>query len=384
VAGSGDGTTGQISISTTTVRSGAYAGRTGTSGFGQFNMQFVSTAGNGPYYFRAYLYVATGLDGASNNPVNIMNMDNDSGASGGNLRMTVRMGDKDTANARQLRVYNSAGTAMGSWSGTIPLNTWARLEVAYAGNGNVSARVDGTEFCTDCLSSPGTINNFQIGIGTGAGGGTPSGDVFWDDVAVNDTTGSFQNSWPGDGRIVHLRPNAAGDNSAYTNTFTNVDEVTPDDGTTTCDSPTVGQIDDHNIDDTPAVLGTDAAIQVVQVGGRAADLGASTTVYRIKASAGGTVEESGSQSPGNSTYNTNRLSGTPAVHQLTLYDLPGASTAQWTKADLDAAQIGYRYESGSANQLWSAIWLLVDFVPASEIKQLRGGTIIQGGTRIGQ
>lgn len=56
--------------------------------------------------------------------------------------------------------------------------------------------------------------------------GTSEGLVAWlyfDDVALNDTTGTEDNSWPGDGRILPLIPNAAG---TYTSIATLVGAAT--------------------------------------------------------------------------------------------------------------------------------------------------------------
>jgi hypothetical protein len=90
----------------------------------------------------------------------------------------------------------------------------------------------------------------------------PGGFVYVDDVAVNDDQGTDQNSWPGEGKIVLLKPvsddgansNIGADawragNSGTTNLWTAVDNTPPvgaiSPGTTTsqivCDTPSVAR-----------------------------------------------------------------------------------------------------------------------------------------------
>ena len=86
---------------------------------------------------------------------------------------------------------------------------------------------------------------------------------------------------------------------------------------------------------------------------------------RIKASASGTVEESTSFTTPNSTWYTND-NAAPRNYRLTLYDLPGASTTSWTKADLDTTQIGVRISLNNVNDAYvSTLWLLVDHKPTA-------------------
>lgn len=40
--------------------------------------------------------------------------------------------------------------------------------------------------------------------------------ISWDDIAINDTSGTEDNSWCGDGHIIAIKPNAAGDSSQLT------------------------------------------------------------------------------------------------------------------------------------------------------------------------
>jgi hypothetical protein len=106
----------------------------------------------------------------------------------------------------------------------------------------VEAKVDGASAfassSTRSLSSG--IRQFLLGGNLNSEAQT-TGDWFFDDLAINDNTGSFQNSYPGEGKIIHLKPNAAGDSNGFSvqvggtvgssNNYTRVNEVTPDDAT---------------------------------------------------------------------------------------------------------------------------------------------------------
>ena len=47
--------------------------------------------------------------------------------------------------------------------------------------------------------------------------GLTASDAYYDDIAINDTTGAADNSWCGDGCVIAIKPNAAGDNTDLTN-----------------------------------------------------------------------------------------------------------------------------------------------------------------------
>ena len=72
---------------------------------------------------------------------------------------------------------------------------------------DLTVRVDGVQVAnSNSLNLVGSLVTLDIGAATVSG----SGDVFYiDDVAVNNTTGGSQASWPGIGKIVAARPNAA-------------------------------------------------------------------------------------------------------------------------------------------------------------------------------
>ncbi|MEX1275078.1 MAG: hypothetical protein WEE20_04050, partial [Bacteroidota bacterium] len=220
----------------------------------------------------------------------------------------------------------------------------------------------------------------------GVTGSASTTDIFFDDVAVNGTSSAADN-WPGVGSIVHMQPNATGDNEQWTSAGTDascdaaadpnwqcVDEITPDGDTTRVQSTSAGNIDDYNME-TASNAGIDsgATISVVSVGTRFLTcipgppcLASSGDTYRarIKASASGTVDESAAINTQNgSTYATND-DDTANLYPLTVYDKPGSS-AVWTPSDLDSAQIGIDHESFENGYTMTTVWALVDYIPGN-------------------
>jgi len=351
-----DSTFGTVSISSTTFRSGAYALRANpTTATGGVIYRF-SSSGLAISFYRFYLYITSAPDTTKQQ---IYSIECNTGESFVNISLN---------SDRTLSFYQSGADQIGSSSSALSLNTWYRIEISLDATTisatSCVARIDGTNFASGTIDYTGNPNPDTFLVG--AFGSNRTSDLFFDDIAINNSTGSFQNSWPGAGEIIHLLPNATGDNSDWGGDNTDIDEVTPDDDTTKITSATVGNIEDVNLAATPAALASDDTINVVQIGVRFANALASSTgfVTRIMASSGGTVEESSEITYASATYVTNAAAA-PRNYALTLYDLPGASTTAWTKADLDTAQIGVRKSAAAAVQNnVSTLWLLVDHTPA--------------------
>lgn len=358
-------------IVSTDIRSGTYVQQTTSLASGTrrgIGYQFASAAADGPYFFRFYFKYKTLPSG--NNIICTLNSQEVPSSGRVGIRLT---------SAGALRLVDEDGV-VGSNSSNLSSNTWYRIEIEYnrtgaAGAHVLKARIDGNEFVSS------TTRSLSSGVHTLWLGGNleveaqTQGEWYFDDIAINDSTGSFQNSYPGEGEIIHLRPNAEGDttdwdsDTAGPNSHQDVDEVTPDDITSTIwEWNTANSVHEFNLDATPAALASDDTINCVQVGVRyrgAAASGNADFVLRIKASSGGTVEESATIAPANTTWVTNANS-TPRNYPLTLYDLPGASTTAWTKTDLDAAQIGVRMAATDVSSCdVSTLWLLVDHKPTA-------------------
>jgi len=217
----------------------------------------------------------------------------------------------------QFNWVDSGGTVhqAGSPSSALNLHQWYRLEIS----GDVTTstawsgemRIDGSTIATFSGANGGSsaCASIHFFAATPAAGGSASGiDQYYDDIACNDASGSVQNSWPGDGKIVHLHPDAAGDNNAWrtgptdaagtTNNFTFVDEINPDNATGYVKrSTSATPIDDYNCElSSSQDIGASDIITLVQVGCR---IGANSNTstnravnLRIKGQSGGTVQTS--------------------------------------------------------------------------------------------
>ncbi len=321
-------------------------------------------------YIRFYLRVATL---PITNSAQILMV---STAQNGNNRASIRLTPGGT-----LQLFKEIGTGgsaqIGADSGVIPLNTWIRVELHYdsattPGTAiSLEARLNGVSFASGSVATSATqTGRFQIGLINATGIGTP--DLYFDDVAINDGTATVsQNSWPGDGSIVYLKPN--GDDALNHGWATStpapshsslVDEVTPDDGASYV-STNSAATDDYDVENATGVIPAGSPITLVQVGIRATSSGGTTDAVegvRLKASSlGATAEITVTHSATTSTYLTNdAISGGAGNYILTSDTQPGTSTP-WTIGALDAAQVGYRYVSGDRTTALSTEWLLVEY-----------------------
>ncbi|MEI6462258.1 MAG: DUF2341 domain-containing protein [bacterium] len=346
-------------ITTATKRSGAAALQINTLASTTrkaVNYQFASANSNGPYYFRAYIYINT-APSAENRIIDVRN-------SSGTAIAYITVD-----NTRALKLYDNVGV-IGSASTALSLTTWYRIEIkadaSLAGGSQVvEGKVDGNVFAT---SSSRTLSSgvYQLGLGGNLNSeAQTTGDWIYDDVAINQNVGTTQNGYPGPGKIVHLLPNGAGDTSGWTNTYTNVDEVPPNDITDYVTTSTLNAVFEANVQDSSTyTIDATQTINLVSAGVRATVDVNSTMAFalRIKDGTGGPFSESGNVMTPNTTWFTNN-SAAPRNYQLTSYTRPEQETA-WTSSALDGAQVGARETVDTANNIRvTSMWLLVEYSP---------------------
>lgn len=360
-----------ITISTSIVRSGAASLRIHpTTTHSAFLYQFKSSNSTGNFLCRFYMNITT-------LPTSITGV-----ASGGNSDITV-MGFAATNNGTWceltidasgvLRIYrDGSDRVVVGTSSALSTGVWHMIDVGYgSANSYVEARIDGVSFGST-TSAPGLSGVAKIVLGIGFLAEDCSTDIFYDDVAVNDTTGSFQTSWPGSGKIIHLKPNATGDANAFSfqnggtagsaNNFTRVNEVPPDDATTRNGSATLNNEDLFNVGDSG--IAANDTVNVVAVGGRYSDNIADATAafkFEIEKTASGTITQSAAIIPNSTTWRTN-TNAAPKNHPIILYQDPDG--AAWTQTTLDSMQIGYKLTTAGTNRIQlSNVWALVDYTP---------------------
>lgn len=364
-------------IQATTVRTGGFAGAvtSATSGtFKGFIYRYAAADANGPNWLRFYLNITAN----PNADTTIAGIQRNAGFENLTLKLTT---------TGTLKLFTQDGaTQIGSASSALNTAQWYRIEMKMDNSPATGAKVgelqiDGSVIATSSTltstNMTGGANVINLGVNL-EGEACTTVNINFDDVAMNDSTGSFQNSYPGAGQIVHLKPNAAGDNNSFTvavggtagaaNNFTRVNEIPPDDATSYNGAVLSGNIDDFNIDDTPGAIGSNDTINVVAVGVRyRAVVAAAEAAFktRIKKTAAGTVSSSAAITPNATTWKTN-ANAVPTNYGLTLYQDP--DSINWIKATLDTAQIGYTISTTNTNAAnISNIWLLVDSTPAPPV-----------------
>ncbi|MET7746193.1 LamG-like jellyroll fold domain-containing protein [Streptomyces sp. NPDC005385] len=369
-----EASTSAPTISTTVKRVGTAAMRFNPSATVQYvSHQFGSVVARHVFY-RVYLYVAT----MPNVDTIIMASCDGLGSPGRSPRLFLQT----NGSLRTSTGATTTHTYVGGSSATLNTGQWYRVEMDYDSVNDVQhCYLDGTDF-SGAVAGAG-FTGFEaavlrVGAFTDVVAGSTTCDLYIDDIAINDDTGSAQNSLPGPGSVVHLRPDSAGDANGWAtavggtagvaNNFTRVNEVTPNDATSYNQTALTGTTttDDFNLASS-ASAGISSADQItlVAVGGRVGSSATTTAsiVYRLKSQASGTTVESASV-PVNLASFATHVNNTIRPYQLHSYADPQGSGA-WTPKLLDTAQIGYRGNvAQTSTRRVSTLWLLVELVQA--------------------
>lgn len=302
-------------------------------------------------------------------------------------------------------VLSYAGsTIYGSPSSALNLNQWYRIEIFEDGSFATgaclaTARVDGVDFASTTTGSFGG-NFVVIRLGGNLLGETcTTGQWFIDDVGVNSTSGSAQNSWPGAGSIVHCHPDSAGDftegliagSSPAATGFGSVNEVTPDDAVTQFNL----QVDSANatsadrLDVNCGAMPSATSVTLVQVGIRIKPLSNAVCSYvlRIKSQASGTIVESTpAVSVTGTAWATHDDTASSRQYKLTSYTDPQAG-GSWTQALVNSMQIGARAPDATPDVMITKLWALVEYIPLvststvsdASSSLIAGGVAFSGG-----
>lgn len=364
---SGSGTLN--TVSTSIVRSGTYSVRVNpTAAFRWFGQVFKSSATSSKAYLRAYIYIATLPSSGECEVIGVWN----SGA-------VTRSAHVRLLSNGSLRLYAGAST-VGADSPALSTGTWYIVEMEVEGSGvgdnDIRARygVGGQGSVEFAGTTTATVDPFDAAY-FAAPNAASSFDMYWDDIAINDTSGSYQTSYPGEGKVIRLTPNAAGDNNDWLNTsagagstsnYALVDEVTPNDATDMVQTNTINTFENYNV----SASGVDAAdtVSVVHIGARFRNNTADATTafhVRCKKVSAGTVANSSDIVPNSTTWKTNNVTATARAYPLTQYvDPDGSAWTGGTSGTLDSMQIGVKCTVGGTNRIQvSTIWAMVDYAP---------------------
>lgn len=305
--------------------------------------------------FRAYLRIGTSV-GALTGIIQFQ-------SSASVAKASIRLATDDT-----LEVWDDVSGKIGSSSSALSKNTYYRVELcATYSVGTITGYLDGSQIASGGNSTFSTTNAKLI-IGSVA---STTGAYKFDDMAWNSSAGSSQTGLPGAGSIVYVRPNATGDNGDGTPTgaatgWQCTDEVTPNQSTDYQSFTVNNQILDVNMQSSAtAGIGSGDTITLVQVGVSERPESASSNSWnlRIKSQASGTTVDGATTSHDDASFKTNG-DVAPTLYTLTSYVDPQAGGA-WTPGLIDTMQIGFKITTKAVNERLTALWALVEFVPAA-------------------
>jgi hypothetical protein len=367
---------GTVSISSTTVRLGPYSIRTNPSASTGFVRQIIFGTDQSSHVFaRVYGRFASLPTG----DMTILRIADSLNNPTVGLRYVLSTGG--------MVLTTATGAQVGSPSATINAGVWYRFELeldATSSPGSIAARIDGTTFAAGPNSSQTPWSRIVVGmISTG------TSDANWCDLAVNDTSGTAQTSWPGSGAVIALSPFGAGDSNGWNNTsngtgsstnYTLAGENPPDDATTLVQTGTLNTVDMYAMSDSG--IGAADTVNTVMVGLRLRnDTADATTAVKpqvIKAS-GGTVLQGSPVVPNTTTFRTNAAT-TPRNYPLITYTDPDG--AAWTQATLDSMQAGIKLTTAGTNRIQvTTLWASVDYTPAPAVNPSPVRTVLQAATR---
>lgn len=370
------------SISTATYRSGAASLKIAPSNASGQCWDTQITSGN-ILYIRTYVYFVSIPNAANNNLFQLY-----LNASGGSINIDITNGGIVSLYA--IASGDASGTKIGNSSSALSTGQWYRFEL-YA---NVSAnpwsfelRINGSTIATGTYAKAATsFDVWSLNV-TGFSETTltysnTTGEVYFDDIAINSNSGSYQNSWPGIGSIIHLTPNAAGDANSWqdnaggagtSNNYALVNEL-PLETVDYIQSTTLNNEDLYNVS---AMPGSIASVACVHVGYRFRRASTSTCARfkaEIEKTSGGTILQGTEITPNSTTIRTNKTAS-PFSYQLTAYQDPDNNN--WTDSTLGTMQIGVKVTTDNTDTIRIYyIWALVDYVPLITATGLLDGKII--------
>lgn len=234
---------------------------------------------------------------------------------------------------KDIEVYCGT-TFLGSVGYTFPVATWFYVELKatiHDTTGSVEVRINGetklalTNVDTNA-GGTGIINEVVLG----APPSTESFRKYHDDFYVCDTSGSLNNDFLSDVKVVRLKPNAAGDSTQFTplsgSNYTNVDELTPDSDTSYVYSSTAGNKDLYNVESLAS---------------------APANIYGVRVTSTMRKDDAGSLTARNVLKSGATTSNGTTVGPLTSYaafwdyhETDPNTSAAWTNSALDSLQVG--------------------------------------------
>jgi hypothetical protein len=368
---------GNLSVETTIKNSGAasieVSGNILTTAIGGMTHTFDSSV---TIYSRVYIYIDAQTDSAD--VVSYFDFYN---AATNALSLSVaRSGATYTAALYWNNWGNTSATTF-----TITPDAWHYLEIFYDttpadGAEDITVRMDGTNKIVEgsCTLTQKTLTSFQLGIYNGTAGTVTDNIVYYDDVAINNSTNGAngtQTSYPGVGKIAIAVPAGAGSSNCTTGTWAMVNEIPPSDtlttGSTMCEldaNPTTGYFivassTTNGIDsyDTVTLLWLVARV-------REDTAGTSNWLMMVKSASGGTASSTTAVDAGDATTVRTNPSDTTAFGTSKYVYVDPNTGAAWTPTgtnSLDNMQIGVGTTDGTPDTWIATFAAMIEYVDGS-------------------
>jgi hypothetical protein len=288
---------------TGTKRTGTRSFKITTSAAGSF-WQFAFTGATAQGYYACGYFqfpAASGLPGAN---CNILQIRTGAGSALYGARLTT---------AGKLQLTWAGTTQVGSdSSATVVADTWYRVEIfaqigGAGSDDSAELRLDGVTVASETNQTRSTTAPGQLLWGFGTDDPGTSEVIFWDDLALNDSQGSVNNTWVGDHAVACLLSTADSADGNWTDgaggtasIFEAVNNVPPT-GVSTATSGATNQAEN-------ASSSVPSSLDVTMQSYTAAGIGASDTINALY-----TVIEAGSSSTTGSDTMTHELVSNPAV-----------------------------------------------------------------------
>ena len=271
-------TVGTPTIVTTPVNSGTYAGAITAGAARQFTRNLSSNVTSGTYFVRAYLRIA--------------------GAPSFDNREMFTFTSSGLADAQRLQMdtnrtleFVNVITSDVITGPILVADTWYRIEMSVVVSdtaGTIELLVDGVS--QGSVTAIDTLSTNLSRFAWGSDASNFGSDVFWDDIAINDATGSFQTSWPGAGKIALIEPASdvsitwEDDDLIAAATFANINELPGAAGDTAynVETVTLNSIDQFGITALPAEVPSDADMILMDLYARVGSDQANAATARFK------------------------------------------------------------------------------------------------------
>lgn len=263
---------------TSPVRSGLYALKVTTQG-SSFGWSLTGTTTQS-FFGRTYMYMQTAAPSVASEVFIVQ------GLSGATF---VRIASITISTGGVPSVLDSTGATVCTSSSALSANTWYRLEISLnMSTGACELLVNGTSVATG-TGTLGSHGPARLLVGAG-GSSALTNPLYFDDVAFNDSSGTSQTSYAGEGKVVILWPKSDSSNTGFTggaggttNLYDAVNNAPPLGNSTPTNATQLKQTTANTTDNYQPTLGAYTDTLGTATTGGGGGLGASDTVTLVYA-----------------------------------------------------------------------------------------------------